>query len=362
MNKSSLFQPASMGSTHIQNRIFMAPLTRSRAANADFAPTELHKTYYSQRAGAGLIITEGTVVSSQGVGYQNVPGIHTDIQTESWKQVTEAVHAKGGKIFMQLWHVGRISHPDLQNGKIPVAPSAINPNIEVYTPAGKRQSVEPLALSQGEIKAIVQDFAKAGANAMKAGFDGVEIHSSNGYLFHQFFSNCSNQRMDNYGGTYENKARILFETIDALSAVVPSDKIGLRLNPMMHGSMGIVVDEHTAPTFEYIIDKLNNYNLAYLHLSRPWTAKSEQYFIEDVIGHFRKIYRGFLIANGNYNPTSAAEEISAGRADAIAFGRPFIANPDLTDRIKNDWPLAVPDPKTFYTPGEKGYTDYPLFQ
>lgn len=355
-----LLTPTKTGLTEIKNRVVMAPMTRSRSDNPEAAPTEIHANYYDQRASAGLLITEGVIVSEQGRGYINVPGIYSQAQTDSWKKVADAVHAKGGKIFMQIWHVGRISHPFFHGGDLPVAPSAINPNTKVFTPDGMTETVTPKALTKEEIAQIVNDFKHAGENAMKAGFDGVEIHSSNGYLFHQFFANCSNTRTDEYGGSHENKARILFEVIDALSTIMPQERIGVRLNPM-HNMMGIRVDEDSAPTFDYIIHKLNNYKLAYLHLSKPFTPVEGSFVIEDVIGHYREIYKGFLIANTAYNLEVAEKDVTEGRADAIAFGVPFIANPDLVERFENKWPLAEPDKATFYTPGTKGYSDYPVY-
>ncbi len=357
-----ILKPAKVGEIRIKNRLIMAPLTRSRADNPEAAPTELHVEYYRQRASAGLIISEGTVVSKQGVGYLHVPGIYSEKQVAAWRKVTEAVHQAGGKIFVQLWHVGRISHPDFQDGALPVAPSAINPGINIRTPKGKKESVTPKALTVEEIQSIVKDFKKAGENAMAAGFDGVEIHSSNGYLFHQFFTNCSNQRTDQYGGNSENKSRILFEVIDALKTVMPENKIGLRLNPMLDGMSGITIDEETAATFDYIINKLNSYDLAYLHMSRPWVESDKPFAIKDVIGHYRQLYKGFLIANNNYDKESAEHDVASGKADAIAFGRLFIANPDLPYRFEKDLQVAAPDPATFYTPGSKGYIDYPKFR
>ncbi|EAY26415.1 alkene reductase [Microscilla marina] len=355
-----LLKPVQMGSLNLANRVFMAPLTRSRANNEELVPTDLHAEYYVQRASAGLIITEGTVISPQGTGYINVPGIYTEAQVEAWKKVTAAVHEKDGKIFMQIWHVGRMSHPHFQpEGKAPVAPSAINPNEEVFTPQGKTKTETPRALTKEEIKGIVQDFKNAAANAMKAGFDGVEIHSSNGYLIHQFFNNCSNLRTDEYGGNDENKTRFFFEVLDAVKEVVPEDRIGVRLNPMLHQMMGQKVDEQTAKTFEYIIKRLNNYNLAYLHLSRPFTELGkEDYFVQDVIGHFGKLYKGFLVSNAGYDGESGEQEIASQRTQAIAYGRPYIANPDLVERFANGWELTKPNQDTFYTPGKEGYTDY----
>lgn len=361
----NILQPVNLGSLNLANKVFMAPLTRSRANNPELVPTELHVEYYVQRASAGLLITEGTVVSPEGTGYINVPGIYSDEQVEAWKKVTTAVHENNGKIFMQIWHVGRLSHPHFQqDNQAPVAPSAINPEHQVYTPDGMVKTVTPRALTKEEIKGIVQDFKKAGENAMKAGFDGVEIHSSNGYLIHQFFNNNSNLRTDEYGGSDENKARFFFEVLDAVKEVVPEDRIGVRLNPMMHNIHGMQVDEQTGKTFEYIVNRLNDYKqLAYLHLSRPFNELGEEpYFIHDVIGHYRKIYKGFLVANASYDAETGEQEVEAKRADAIAYGRPYIANPDLVERFANKQALSADDQTTYYTPGAKGYTDYPKFE
>lgn len=235
----------------------MAPMTRSRADNPDkIATAELQGTYYQQRASAGLIITEGSQVSEKAVGYINTPGIHTKAQTEGWKEVTKMVHDEGGKIFIQLWHVGRISHPDFHNGELPHAPSALNPEAKSFTPDGFKETVTPKEMTVEDIKQTVQDFKNAAANAWEAGFDGVEIHSSNGYLLHQFFSSTSNIRDDEYGGSIENRAKILFEIIDEIKQVMPENRIGLRLNPSLHGIFGMTLNEETIPTFDYIIEKL----------------------------------------------------------------------------------------------------------
>ena len=357
-----LLEPAKLGELYVKNRVFMAPLTRSRANNDLAAPTQLHVEYYKQRSSAGLIISEGVPVSKQAIGYNNIPGIYSHKQVEAWKPVTEIVHKYDGRIFAQLWHVGRLSHPSYLDGDVPVAPSAVNPNVLISTKSGKARSVTPKALSVDEISQTVIDFQNAAINAMKAGFDGVEIHSSNGYLFHQFFCSTSNLRKDQYGGSIENKTRFLFKVLDALKEVMPEHKIGLRLNPMMHDKYGIFVDEETPETFDYIVTKLNTYNLAYVHITRPWKMIDSPYFIKDVIGHYRKLYKGFLIANGHYGFEDAEGEIVANRADAIAFGRLFISNPDLPERLANRWPLTDPDTKTFYTSGARGYTDYPKYQ
>ncbi|GAB2527349.1 alkene reductase [Rufibacter soli] len=357
-----LLQPYKKGALDLKNRLVMAPMTRSRANNPENAATPLIAEYYAQRASAGLIISEGTPVSSQAIGYINVPGIYTPAQIAGWKLVTEAVHAKGGKIFAQLWHVGRMSHPDFHNGALPVAPSAINPNDQAYTPEGFKETVTPRALEISEIKAIVQDFKNAAANAVAAGFDGVEIHASNGYLLHQFFSSLTNVRTDEYGGSVENRARILFEILDAVKEVLDLSKVGVRLNPSMHGGFGIELPEDGPETFEYIVRRLNDYGLAYLHLTEAGAgARKLPHAIKEVAKHFRKIYQGTLVTNGGYTQETGNKVIEEGTADLVAYGVPFIANPDLVDRFAQEASLNQADPNTFYSnTAEVGYTDYPV--
>jgi N-ethylmaleimide reductase len=360
MKEQALFQPYDMKGLQLRNRIVMAPMTRSRSDNPDAVATELTAQYYEQRAAAGLIITEGTYVSPEAAGYINVPGIYSDAQVKGWKLVTDAVHRKGGKIFAQIWHVGRISHPDLLGGKLPLAPSALNPNIQTYTFEGFKDTVTPQEMSIADIKRTIEDFRKAGANAIKAGFDGVEIHSANGYLFHQFFNLYSNHRTDEYGGSQENRARLLFEVIDALATVMPLNRVGLRLNPSLHGIQGMMVDEGSIPVHEYIVKRLNDYDLAYLHLVEPFTPVDNVPFaVAEVAKHFRPLYTGTLIINKGFNGESGNKVIADGDADLVAFGVPFLANPDLVERIKKQAPLNAPDMSTFYTPGPKGYVDYP---
>lgn len=339
----------------------MAPMTRSRANNDGNVPIDqLHGLYYEQRASAGLIITEGSQVSKKAVGYINTAGIHTDAQVEGWKKVTKRVHDKGGKIFIQLWHVGRMSHPDFHNGDLPVSSSALNPNAKSYTPEGFKDTVTPKAMTIQEIKQTVKDFQDAAANAVKAGFDGVEIHSSNGYLFHQFFNNSSNNRIDEYGGSIENKTRFFFEVLDAIKQVIPQEKIGARFNPSLNGLFGMTMDEETIPTFEYIIKKLNDYNLAYVHLSEPFTDVSEiPYAVKEIAKHFRPLYNGTLMINAGFDQEKGNKVIEDGDADLVAYGKLFISNPDLVARFENNLELAEWDEDTFYTTGEKGYTDYP---
>ncbi|SFR72359.1 alkene reductase [Maribacter stanieri] len=347
----------------LKNRVVMAPMTRSRAANDGNVPTEdLHVPYYVQRASAGLIITEGSQVSKQAVGYVNTAGIYSKEQVEGWKKVTKEVHDKGGKIFIQLWHVGRMSHPDFHNGELPLAPSAINPNAKSYTPEGFKDTVTPKAMSIEEIKQTVEDFKNAAKNAIEAGFDGVEIHSSNGYLFHQFFNGTSNTRTDDYGGTIENRARFFFEVLDAMTKVIPEQKIGARFNPSLNGMFGITMDEDTIPTFEYIIKKLNDYDLAYIHLSEPFTDVSDiSYAVKNISKHFRPLYNGTLMINAGFDQESGNKVIEEGNADLVAYGKPFISNPDLVERFANGYDLADWNEETFYTPGKEGYLDYPKY-
>ncbi|WP_055445992.1 alkene reductase [Lacinutrix mariniflava] len=360
MNTQPLLTPYNKN-LNLKNRVAMAPMTRSRADNdGKVATDDLQGLYYEQRASAGLLITEGSQVSEKAVGYINTPGIYTDAQVEGWKTVTKRVHDKGGKIFIQLWHVGRMSHPNFHNGELPVSASALNPNAKSFTSEGFKDTVTPKEMTIEDIKTTVKDFQHAAANAIKAGFDGVEIHSSNGYLFQQFFNGCSNKRTDDYGGSFENRARFFFEVVDAIKAVIPQEKIGVRFNPSLHGMFGITLDEDTIPTFEYIIKKLNDYNLAYVHLSEPFTDVSEVPFaVTEIAKHFRPLYNGTLMINTAFDQDKGNKIIEAGEADLVAYGKPFISNPDLVERFENNLELAEWDQDTFYTTGEKGYTDYP---
>lgn len=359
-NKQSLLKEYSLGDLNLSNRLVMAPMTRSRSDNPGKIATDLVAEYYEQRASAGLLITEGSQVSLDAVGYINTPGIHSEEQVKAWKKTTEAVHKKGGKIFIQLWHVGRISHPDFHKGDLPLSASAINPNSQSFTPEGFKDTVTPRAMTLEDIKRTVKDFGNAAKNAIEAGFDGVEIHSSNGYLFHQFFSRSSNIRNDAYGGSIENRAKILFEVIDEIKKYIPENRIGLRLNPSLHGLFGISIDEETIPTFDYIVKKLNEYNLAYLHLSEPFTdVKEVQYAEPEIARHYRPLYEGTLIINAGFDRDKGNRIIDDGLADLVAFGKPFISNPDLAERFAHNIELTPWDDSTFYSGGVKGYTDYP---
>ncbi|AEL27103.1 alkene reductase [Cyclobacterium marinum] len=360
MQKQPLLESLTIGDLTLANRLIMAPMTRSRADNQEKAPTDLHAEYYKQRASAGLIITEGSQISQEAVGYINTPGIHSKAQVEGWKKVTKAVHDEGGKIFIQLWHVGRISHPDFHEGKLPLAPSAINPKAKSFTPKGFKDTVTPKEMSIPEIKQTIEDFKNAASNAWEAGFDGVEIHSSNGYLLHQFFSRTSNVRLDEYGGSIANRSKILFEIIDAIKEVIPENRIGLRLNPSLNGIFGMTMDEESIPTFDYIIENLNKYNLAYLHLSEPFNDVSDIPYAEtEIAKRYRPLFDGKLIINAGFDQQKGNNFILEGLADAVAYGKLFISNPDLPERFEKNAALADWDESTFYTPGEKGYTDYP---
>lgn len=361
MNKQPLLEELELGEYTISNRVVMAPMTRSRADNPENKPTDMHVEYYVQRASAGLIITEGSQISKRAVGYINTPGIFTKEQVEGWKKVTDAVHNEGGRIFIQLWHVGRISHPDFHKGELPYAPSAINPQAKSFTPKGLKDTVNPKEMTLAEIQETILDYQNAARNAVEAGFDGVEIHASNGYLIHQFISRTSNVRTDIYGGSIENRARFLFDVVDAVKAVIPENKIGIRLNPSLHGIFGMTMDEESIPTFDYIIEKLNDYNLAYLHLSEPFNDVSDLPYAEpNIAKRYRPMYKGNLIINANFDQEKGNQFIIEGLADAIAYGKPFVSNPDLVERFEKGAELAAWDTDTFYTPGVKGYTDYPF--
>jgi len=361
MNDQIIFEPYNLNGLALSNRIVMAPMTRSRSANPGNVATELTARYYQQRASAGLIITEGTYVSRDAVGYLNVPGIYTAAQVEGWKLVTDAVHQQGGKIFAQLWHVGRLSHPDLLEGELPLAPSALNPLAKAFTPEGFKDTVDAREMTLGQIKKTINDFKQAAANAVEAGFDGVELHAANGYLLHQFFNLYSNKRQDQYGGAIKNRARILFDILDELYTVIDMRKVGVRLNPSLHGIQGMMLDEETVAVHDYIVAKLNEYDLAYLHLTEPFTdVTGNLWAIEEVAKRYRPLYDGTIIINRGFNKATASQVLNDGDADLVSFGVPFIANPDLVERFKADAPLSQADPLTFYTPGEKGYTDYPV--
>jgi N-ethylmaleimide reductase len=349
-----LFSPAKLGSIALKNRMVMAPLTRNRAGEGG-VPHDLNVTYYAQRASAGLIITEATPISAMAHGYPALPGIYSDDQVAGWKKVVDAVHAKGGKIVLQLWHVGRISHPSLLNGALPVAPSAIKPAGQAFTYKGLVDYVEPRALDAAELPAIVQDYVHATKCALKAGFDGVEIHSANGYLLDQFLRDGSNKRTDSYGGSFENRARLLMEVTAAVVAVAGADKTGVRLSPA--NPFNDMADSNPQALFNYVADVLNQFNLAYLHVVEGGMGGDVASF--DFM-QMRKHFKGAYMANFAYDKPLGNTAIASGHADVIAYGVPFLANPDLVERYKTDAPLNEADGNTFYGGAEKGYTDYPF--
>ena len=361
MDKQPLLTPVKLGRYELRNRVVMAPMTRDRADNPDLAPTDLHVQYYAQRAGAGLIITEGSQVSPQGVGYVNTPGIHSAAQVAGWKKVTEAVHARGGRIFLQLWHVGAASHPDFHGGALPVSASAFNPQAKMYTPdGGLKDTVAARALETHEVKAVMRDFVQGAVNAIAAGFDGVEIHGANGYLIQQFLRDSSNQRSDEYGGSIENRARLLFEIVEGVSRAIGADRTALRLSPT--NTYNSPADSDSRALYDYVIGGLSDHGLAYLHLRDPSGPVTDPKQVADVTGHYRKLYRGTLITNTGYTRETGNAAVENGRANLVAFGVPFIANPDLVDRFRAGAELAKADPATFYTPGAKGYIDYPALE
>lgn len=358
----TLLSPVHFGALKLRNRVIMAPLTRCRADNPGYVPNDLMLEYYKQRASAGMIVAEGAMISESARGYPHTPGIYTDEQIAGWKRITDAIHAAGGVIVCQLWHCGRMSLPEYHGGEAPVAPSAINPEWKLYTPHGMQQTGIPRAATKEDIRQIVADFDTGAKNAIAAGFDGIEIHSSSGYLLHQFFARCSNTRSDEYGGSHENRARIFFEVLDAIGKHVPFDRVGFRLNPMMNRSHGIVVDDDTVPMWEYLICRANDYGLAYLHLTEPFLPgqlDGNPWAIHEVSARFRPLADMPIIANGGFSRDKAEEWINADKCQAVAFGRDYISNPDLVERFASGAAIVPPDVKTFYQGGARGYTDYP---
>lgn len=359
-----LFAAFQLGDLELQNRVIMSSLTRARATNSELAPTALMATYYAQRASAGLIIAESTWVSAKAVGFIHVPGIFTQAQVKGWKEVTKAVHAKGGKIFLQMAHSGAASHPDFFEGDIPRGPSAINPQLTTYTPTGPKDTVTPVAFTTAEIRETIDDYRKAAVNAKAAGFDGVELHAQIFALIPQFLSVATNQRTDEYGGSIENRARLLFEILDALKQVWNSKRIGVKFTPTAFNPGILQPDEHTIPMYRYIMEKLNEYDLGYLHLVGPatdLTGTAIEHMQDNYFHQARDIYKGTLMANRGFTSETANKIIAADHADLVSFGMDFIANPDLVKRLANNLPLAKPDTTTFYAGAEKGYTDYPSF-
>lgn len=344
----------------LKNRVVMAPLTRARAG-VKRIPNSIMAEYYAQRAGAGLIITEATTISQQANGWQNSPGIYTDEQTEAWKKVVEAVHAKGTPIFLQLWHTGRASHSSLQDGQLPVAPSAIKIDGDIHTPNGKQPHEVPRALETEEVPLVVEDYRQAAERAKVAGFDGVEIHAANGYLIDEFLQSKSNQRSDRYGGSLENRYRFLKEIVESISSVWEPNQIGVRLSP--NGNYNDMGSPDYRETFLYVAIELNQYGLAYLHLLDGLGFGFHELGEPMTLAEFRQVFTSPLIGNCGYTQESAQAAIRDGHADLIAFGRPFISNPDLVERFANGWALNPPaDMNVWYSFGKEGYTDFPTYQ
>lgn len=345
-----LFTPVRVGRYTLNNRLAMAPMTRSRADD-DGVPSDLVATYYGQRAGAGLIITEGVYPSAMGKGYVRTPGIHTAEQVEAWKTVTAAAHAGGARIFMQLMHSGRISHPSmLPGGALPVAPSAIQPKGQAWTENGLQDFVTPHELTQAEIAGVVEEYRQATRLALAAGFDGVELHAASGYLPEQFLSSGSNQREDEYGGSVENRTRFVLEVLAAMAAEAGGDRVGIKISPEMN--FNDIHDAAPEETYTYLVEQLRELKLAYLHVAL-FGASTDYHAL------LRPHFEGAYLIGGGLDQTSAEALVATGRADATVFGTAFLANPDLPERFRRGAPLNAPDKATFYTPGAQGYTDYP---
>lgn len=355
MESHDVFSPIKLGPLTLKNRLVMAPLTRNRAGEGN-VPQDLNVEYYAQRAGAGLIITEASQVSPQGVGYPGTPGIHSKEQVQGWKKVTQAVHNKGGLIFIQLWHVGRISHPSLQpDGAKPVAPSAIRPEGDAFTLKGFVPFETPRALETNEIPGIVAQYKQAALLAMEAGFDGVEIHAANGYLIDQFIRDKSNKRTDQYGGSLENRLRLLKEVTDVVTQTIGASKVGVRISP--ENTFNDIADSDAQATFNAVADMLSSYGLAYLH------AVEGDFVTGKALLNYREIkdrFKGLYMANGGYDLGRAQDSLKKKNADLISIGKLFLANPDLVERFKKGAPLNTPNEALFYGGGAEGYTDYPF--
>jgi 2,4-dienoyl-CoA reductase-like NADH-dependent reductase (Old Yellow Enzyme family) len=348
-DRLKLLEPITIGDLRLANRVFMAPLTRCRAS-ADRVPNALMRQYYVQRASAGLITTEATSVTPMGVGYPNTPGIWSPEQIQGWKQITAAVHAAGGRMFLQLWHVGRISDPSYLGGALPVAPSAITPKGRVSLLRPERPFVTPRALETNEIPGIIEAYRQGAANALAAGFDGVEIHGANGYLLDQFLQDSTNHRTDEYGGSIENRARLMLEVTDAVISVCGAQRVGMHLAP--RGDSHDMGDSNPAATFGYVARELGRRRIAFI-------CVRESLGPNRLGPDLKKQFGGVYVANENHTRDSAEQLLRAGEADAVAFGKLFIANPDLPKRFARNAPLNEPDPATFYADGPQGYTDYP---
>jgi N-ethylmaleimide reductase len=357
MSQTKLFEPFKLGPITLPNRLAMAPLTRNRAVPPGMVPSPLAVDYYGQRASAGLLITEASQVSQQGQGYQDTPGIYSKEQVAGWRKVTDRVHEKGGHIYIQLWHVGRISHDSLQpNGGKPVGPSAIRAKGKTFVNGTFTDISEPRALELSEIPGIIEDFKRGTANALEAGFDGVEIHGANGYLLDQFAKDGTNKRTDAYGGSIENRAKLMLEVSKVVAAVAGADRTGIRISPVTPAND--VSDSNPQPLFDHIVEGLNALKLTYIHVIEGATGGPRDIAPFDYAS-LRKRFKQAYVANNGYDFDLATRVLAEGAADLIAFGKPFISNPDLVERLKKGAPLNPFDKATFYGGGAKGYTDYP---
>jgi len=354
---SLLFSPFELGGLHLDNRLVMAPLTRARADKKTLAPTELNARYYAQRVSAGLIISEATQISQQGQGYAWTPGIYSEAQIEGWRKVTSEVHRAGGKIFIQLWHVGRVSHVSLQpNGSAPVAPSAVASQSKIFIETGFAETSQPRALTLEEIPGVIANYRQAAENAKAAGFDGVEIHGANGYLIDQFLKDGTNKRTDRYGGPVVNRIRFALEVTDAILTVWGSGRVGIRLSPVSPANN--ITDSDPAALFFPLVAELSARKLAYIHVIEGATGGLRDNVAFDFAA-LRRAFNGAYIANNGYTRALAIDTLRRGDADLIAFGKAFIANPDLVERLRRDAPLNAPKVETFYGGTDEGYTDYP---
>ncbi|MBI5559206.1 MAG: alkene reductase [Deltaproteobacteria bacterium] len=361
MTTNSLFAPLSIGNLNLKNRIAMAPMTRGRAGRERIA-NELMADYYYQRSGAGLLITEATVVSKQGIGWIDSPGIYSEAMVEGWRKVTDRVKPTGTPIFLQLWHCGRASHSDFHNGEPPVSASAVKLNGDyIHTPLGKKAYETPRPLTVNEIKATVDDYRRAASNAKDAGFSGVEVHGANGYLINQFLDAKTNLRQDQYGGSLEKRFRFFREVMEAVLEVWPAEQVGARISP--NGIFNDMGSADFRETYLYAAAELNKFKLGYLHIMDGLAFGFHNQGEPMTLAEFKPVFPGIIIGNCGYGKEAAEERVAAGQADMIAFGRPFITNPDLPERFKHDWPLnPAEDMSLWYTPGPEGYTDYAVYQ
>ncbi len=355
---TDLFSPLRLGAIELPNRIVMSSLTRNRAG-AGNVPGDLAVEYYRQRATSGLILTEASPICPEAHGYPRTPGIHSPEQIAGWRKVTDAVHAAGGRIAIQLWHVGRISHPDLQpGGAAPVAPSALKPAGKIMTLKGMQDYVTPRALETAELPGLIATYVQAAKNAIEAGFDGVEVHAGNGYLLDQFLRSSTNQRRDDYGGSKENRARLLLEILTAVCVAIGNDRVGVRLSPVT--PFNDISDDNPQETFDYVVDALNPFDLAFLDILQGTGGMPPDKWLPFDYARLRTHYHGKLLLNNGYDLASGQAAVQSGAADAIAYGRPLLANPDLVERFRRGAPLNQPDYTKLYVGEEKGYTDYPF--